>query len=154
MAEAQYKVNEAVQLQGQQFQQAPQPQVQQEPPKCAFIDFVPQRLGAGTTFGVPKYPPFSALLGPANQWLASNPQLEVVTCESCEIKLEGRYQVNNDKTSYYESGSMSTSFIRLLRYKLFPMLVFYPNLSIEVLIFSAGYGSDHEPTRIFLVLRR
>ena len=84
--------------------------------RCAYIDFVPEQIGTGGTFSTPKYPAFSALLVPANQWLATNPQLEVITCESCEIKVDRGHQVENDTTFFLESGNASTSFIRLLRY--------------------------------------
>ena len=96
--------------------QAPQQQPQlQGPPRCGYVDFVPQPISLGGTFSLPTYPPFSALLGPANEWLAANPQQEVVSCESCEIKVERNANVDNDKTFFFESAKIPTYFIRILR---------------------------------------
>ena len=100
----------------QQTQQQPPPQPQ-GPPRCSYIDFVPQPTSMGGAFTAPTYPPFSSLLGPANQWLGSNPQQEVVTCESCEIKVERNAVVDNDKTFFFESGKIITYFIRILRFE-------------------------------------
>ena len=57
----------------------------------------------------------STLLGPANQWLAANPGAEVVTCESCEIKVERGHVPDNNVSAFYESGNGVTMFVRLLR---------------------------------------
>ena len=58
----------------------------------------------------------SSLLDPANQWLAANADFEVVTCESVEIKVQPRQPVNNDMSTFFESGRFMTWFVRLLRY--------------------------------------
>ena len=102
-----------------------QPPLQpQGPPRCSYVDFVPQPLSMGGAFSLRKYPPFSSLLGPANQWLATNPQQEVVTCESCEMKVERKATVDNDRTFFSESSNFSTYYIRILRYVFIKLLTF------------------------------
>lgn len=57
----------------------------------------------------------STLLEPANQWLATNPGAEVVSCESFEVKVQPNQPVDNQKSTFFESGKYQTWFIRLLR---------------------------------------
>ena len=58
----------------------------------------------------------STLIVPANRWLAANPSVELVTCESCEIKVErGHLQPDNNVSAFYDNGKRMSLFIRLLR---------------------------------------
>ena len=57
----------------------------------------------------------STLIAPANQWLAANPGVEVVTCESCEIKVQRGHVPDNNVSAFYESGRFMSMFVRLLR---------------------------------------
>jgi hypothetical protein len=50
----------------------------------------------------------------ANQWLQQNSGIKVKVCESIETKSTGN-MVDTNRADYYESGKMSTFYVRSLR---------------------------------------
>ncbi|XP_035685001.1 uncharacterized protein LOC118421664 [Branchiostoma floridae] len=82
--------------------------------KLKHIDFMPVCLDEGGFLSHPKYDRFDGCIELANQWLIENPQVEVKSCESLEVRAKGS-KVNTDLATYYEYGKARSFFVRGLR---------------------------------------
>ncbi|XP_070579375.1 uncharacterized protein [Ptychodera flava] len=81
----------------------------------AYVDFIPaclQQMGFGKEVIFER---FDAVMAKANQWLLSNPNVEVMNCESLEKKVEGYGTVDPSVSTRVESGKIGQYMVRVLR---------------------------------------
>ena len=77
--------------------------------------------------------PSSVLFEKANEWLKSNPQWKVISCESLESKLKYGSSVDTNKSTYGVNAKFDTNYNRSLRYAHKYQLRIYNCISIQAI---------------------
>lgn len=80
-----------------------------------FVDFFPACLKSAGVFKNPVYESFRTLIDRANDWLRTNRQWDITTCESVEFCKPTIGSLNSDVMTFVEYGESGTGYIRGLR---------------------------------------
>ncbi|XP_077980496.1 uncharacterized protein LOC144435756 [Glandiceps talaboti] len=83
--------------------------------RLMYQDIFPECLKTGGLWTPPVYERFDVVMQRANQWLQSNPQIEIKTCESLEKRTYSKYPVNPNESVRSQSGQGYQYMVRGLR---------------------------------------